>query len=424
MTGTDELRILVSCWANAPAVAAVGELIGEIGRLRPVEAMAVTTNDPRSLEVFADHGLRAISMRQVVADAADVPTPALSGETLDALTEGDRLRAYRPLPEADAPAGAAYYRWAAGRLAAGYGHLIGAMRPHVLLTWNGTGGALNAAAAHAAAARGLPTFFLERGLLPGTLVVDPTGVNYASHVAGPRWRRMTRPPVGADDLAAVRQYCRDLRASEKTIVQRGRAFSPRQLREHLSIPASAPVVLLALQIENDTNITRYSPHYKRMAEVLRDVQAALAAAAPQAHLIVKPHPEDRDRLAELTAFCGPRTRLCADAAVGSLLAAAEAVVVVNSTVGLEALVHHKPVVLLGRAVYGEKGFTFDVPDPSALAGNLAAALAAARSGAFDERAFGEFLAYLLKHCLFALGDADPWGSRRRIAAAVAAAAGI
>jgi hypothetical protein len=82
------------------------------------------------------------------------------------------------------------------------------------------------------------------------------------------------------------------------------------------------------------------------------------------------------------------------------------------------------VVLLGQAVYGEKGFTFDVTDPAALGESLSAALAAARSTGLDPRAFGEFLAYLLKHCLFPLTADDPWQARRRIAAAVAASGGV
>ena len=53
-----------------------------------------------------------------------------------------------------------------------------------------------------------------------------------------------------------------------------------------------------------------------------------------------------------------------------LLQEAAAVVTLCSTVGLQALTYYKPVVVLGEAIYGGRGATFDVGSLDQLPGKL------------------------------------------------------
>jgi CDP-glycerol glycerophosphotransferase (TagB/SpsB family) len=174
-------------------------------------------------------------------------------------------------------------------------------------------------------------------------------------------------------------------------------------------------------MERDSNIISYSPHYRQMPAIIRDLARAVQDL-PDVCLIVKPHPEDRDRLAELRSFGSARVRLSEDLSLPSLLAIADVVVTVNSTVGLEALTRRKPVLVLGQAIYGEKGFTFDLESPARLPERLRESLAAAQNGRFNEAAFHRFLAYLLTHSLFRLNGPDPWGSRDHISQRILSAA--
>jgi capsular polysaccharide export protein len=138
------------------------------------------------------------------------------------------------------------------------------------------------------------------------------------------------------------------------VITEGARLGRETMREQLRVPRDARVVLFPLQIESDTNIVRYSPHYKRMVDVVRDLQRAVAVTG--AILVVKPHPEDRNRLPELRRLCDDKTtRLATDLSVRSLIDAADVIVTVNSTVGLEALIAEKPVVVLGNAIYSGKG---------------------------------------------------------------------
>jgi radical SAM superfamily enzyme YgiQ (UPF0313 family) len=412
------LRVVASCWANDALIESYLALARSVQARTDAQFLFVTTNRPEGRDKFLARGVVAVTMQELADAAADRPAPELDDALLEPLVAADRARGYRPLADRDGVQ-EEYYRWAARRVLAGYRSLLDAFRPDVVCTWNGTGGVLNAASALAARQCGVPTFFLERGLLPGTLVVDPEGVNYASHVAGAKWRQIDPPDPTAAEADALREYCRELAASSRSVVRHGGDADARSVRAALQIPADARVVLGPLQIESDTNITRYSPHYKRMPRVIRDVQAALADRQ-DVLLVVKPHPEDRDRLAELRGLCGPRARLCSDLSLHSLLAVADVVVTINSTVGLEALVCRKPVVVLGDAIYSGKGFTFDVEAPSALRSRLGAALRAAETGSFAEGPFFRFLAYLLKHCLLPLSDEDRWGAREWIAARLVA----
>ncbi len=58
-----------------------------------------------------------------------------------------------------------------------------------------------------------------------------------------------------------------------------------------------------------------------------------------------------------------------------LLQEAAAVVTICSTVGIQALSYYKPVVVLGQAIYGGRGVTFDVDSLDQLPGKLEQAVA-------------------------------------------------
>jgi capsular polysaccharide export protein len=110
-----------------------------------------------------------------------------------------------------------------------------------------------------------------------------------------------------------------------------------------------------------------------MARVIVEVAESFARHAPQdAVLLVKNHPldngvVDRARLVRGIAArtgLGPRLRFLDGGRLPALLERVSGVVVVNSTVGLQAIHHGRPTRVLGRALYDLPGLA----DPQALAG--------------------------------------------------------
>lgn len=168
----------------------------------------------------------------------------------------------------------------------------------------------------------------------------------------------------------------------------------------------APFVFLAMQMPGDT--------VSRLARV--DTVSLVRLAADQAarhgrDLVVKRHPLCKDDavtalLAELADH--PRVTLT-DAALADILPQASAVLVVNSGVGFEALVHGKPVYASGAADY--QWLTHAV----AGADDLAPAFTAPRPAA-DDLTQARFITWFLtRYCVSA---SDFPGLRRKLIGAV------
>jgi len=407
-------RALAFCWPRT-----VDLFVGLAEHLRDRHRLDcyVVTSRPAGKLRLTRAGFHAFTIRELYAATHSRPCGPVDSAELDDLARYDQVRGWRWLPADECPdpgraQPAVYCRWMAERVLAAYELMFEAVQPDVVLTWNGVA-LLQKAPVHLAEREGVPCFFLERGLLPDTLVVDPQGVNYASHIGGDGWLSRPVPEPTADEAEQARRYCRALTERRRSVVNHGRDASERAVREALAIPPDSRVVLLPLQLEQDSNILYNSPHYKTMPDIIRDVAGALAHR-DDVVTVIKSHPEDGDRLAELRALCGDRVRLSHDLSLHALLDVADVVVTVTSTVGLEALTQGKPVVVLGLPVYAGKGFTHDLDRPDALPGLLGRALADAEQGRFEQGAFLRFLVYLLKSCLFRLDGDDQWGSRERI----------
>jgi capsular polysaccharide export protein len=239
-----------------------------------------------------------------------------------------------------------------------------------LVVWNGWHP--EARLAHLwARSRGVPCLHLENGLLPGRLQADFRGVNAAASFvgAGPdRWPRS----MGAGAVAAHPRRDGEPVPQPDVGVWRDRVHralsrppQPARLRRTRTLAAPAgvptppdrPFVLLALQVPDDTQVLIWSdPTLWDPAALVAPVRAAVSRAlGREVSLAVKPHPLDRGR--SRAAAAAERAGGCLWAAgdVAPWTAAAQAVVVLNSTVGLEAVAQGRPVVTLAPSAYGVPG---------------------------------------------------------------------
>jgi capsular polysaccharide export protein len=123
---------------------------------------------------------------------------------------------------------------------------------------------------------------------------------------------------------------------------------------------------VALQVYNDSQVRTHS-QYGDVRDFIQDVLASFATHAHgDHHLVFKHHPMDRgqrdyrkliDRLSEAHGVTG-RVHYVHDVHLPTLLRRARGVVTINSTVGLSALYHGKPLKVMGRAMYDMEGLTF------------------------------------------------------------------
>ena len=141
--------------------------------------------------------------------------------------------------------------------------------------------------------------------------------------------------------------------------ERSRGLAARRLYEPLD-PAR-PFVYFPLHVVDDYKIRRVIPHCHDQASLVEQVADAL----PHGYdLVLKEHPMSigRNRLALLRRLARiPNARLVAPRTSShELVRRADAIAVISSTVGLEALLYDKPVLTLGQPFYAGYGVTVDV----------------------------------------------------------------
>jgi capsular polysaccharide export protein len=216
----------------------------------------------------------------------------------------------------------------------------------VAVAWNGLGGSRQAFLL-AARDAGAAALHAELAPFPGRITLDPQGVNAEAGPmgladGGEGWRAM-----GAGLVA---------RPSRRGDVGQAEGVPEGQ---YLFCP---------LQVPSDSQVTLFSGWTGGMAGFL----AALAEAAPHLpqgwHLRLKEHPSARQSLVASLAPLLATGRVVVDNATDSFaqIRGSRGVVTLNSSMGLQAFFHDKPVVVLGRAFYALPGLVTQASGQAAL----------------------------------------------------------
>jgi capsular polysaccharide export protein len=362
--------------------------VGE--RLGPDYAPVFFALHPKSRSILRQLGREVYPKRLAVRGRGAPDPPELDGDALITRlrTRSDRERVRSRAPEFL-------------RLADALRAFFERTRPAGVFLWNGSGLAA-AIAEQLARARGLAVVFGENGYLPGTLQLDPLGVNAFSsirdrwsleRVRAIRWRDDQReelrrlltayrndrlpPPEGprrrirASWLAYLQQSLHDLR--HRDLDQPGNRLVPR---EAARLPER--FAFFPLQVRDDSQLTIHSPIYgNRLDEAVTDLGQALRETVPGLSLVVKLHPADlRKTDYDPLVQAYPDVIWIGGGDVRAILKRSDLVVTINSTVGIEALIFGKPVVTLGNSLYGLEGLVHAVDCRQDLPGALANAISA------------------------------------------------
>ncbi|WP_428265138.1 capsular polysaccharide biosynthesis protein [Haliangium sp.] len=214
-----------------------------------------------------------------------------------------------------------------------------------------------------AAEHGVPIWRMEDGFLrsvglgsdlvtPASLVVDRHGVYYDPRTPSDLELILENGAFSPDELARAR-------ALRETMVREG--LSKYNVGHHHLTPAppGARVVLVPGQVEDDASIQLGCPGIRRNEDLIR----AARAAAPDAFLIYKPHPDvvagNRQGAVDADVLASLCDRVELDAAIADCLGMAHEVHTLTSLVGFEALLRGLPVVVHGQPFYSGWGLTED-----------------------------------------------------------------
>ena len=214
-----------------------------------------------------------------------------------------------------------------------------------------------------AAAAGVPVVFLEDGFLRsagigaafrpgGSFVLDHRGPHYDPTEPSDLETLLN----GTDFPAPLRARAAALR---QTILERGLTkYNLGGSAPSIPAPQGKPRILVAGQVEDDASVLKGGGGMTNLA-LLR----AVRAAAPEAFLIYKPHPDveagfRRGRIAAQD-LAGLVDHVAVETPMAGLFAQVDVVQCLTSLTGFEALLRGLPVTVWGQPFYAGWGLTDD-----------------------------------------------------------------
>ena len=202
----------------------------------------------------------------------------------------------------------------------------------------------------------IPVVHFENGLLPDTTTFDLKGVNNENSL--PREADFYRSYTPRENLAPV---------NERSLVTRKfhRAKKARAAGDDFHKPLPKKFVFVPFQVKFDSQVLLNSPRIKTMHDLFHWVEQVVENCSDQSLIfVIKEHPTDPHKYTELYKK-NPKI-LFSNRDTKELIEKAEAVITVNSSVGLEAILLHQRVIVLGAACYAINGLSKPVDSPTEL----------------------------------------------------------
>ncbi|TGE84510.1 capsular biosynthesis protein [Pseudoalteromonas sp. KS88] len=227
-------------------------------------------------------------------------------------------------------------------------------KPTHLVIWNGNK-LPNVTVVKAAKRLGINVFYYENGLLPNTSCLDPKGVNFASSVK------------------REREFYENFELPEHFNVHIPK-LTPRanhkKRKKFVQSKLPARYIFVPFQVPHDTQIASYSPWIHSMEALYDKVMEAVEELNdPQLKVVFKEHPSWHKHYPHLYKK-HPQALFANGNVTADLIENAQAVVTVNSTVGIEALLIGQRVITLGQACYNIDGLVLHAPNEIALRNQL------------------------------------------------------
>lgn len=126
--------------------------------------------------------------------------------------------------------------------------------------------------------------------------------------------------------------------------------TPKSANDIHKAKSNDKIILLALQVPLDVNMIYHSPHFKSHTEILTSVYSNLPK---NVQLVVREHPLFLNKYEKTFYDFISENEITIDntMSLNAAIEISDVVMVNNSTVGIEALLKYKPVVVLGNSFY-------------------------------------------------------------------------
>ena len=208
--------------------------------------------------------------------------------------------------------------------------------------------------------------FFETGPLPGVSAIDPKGVNFYSSIPNDVAFYLHRSLAGHEDET--------------------RSLSKQPKPEQL--PKS--YILVPFQVVEDSNIYLHSSWIRNMRQLFSLCQSLSKKLGDQVCFVFKEHPACDEQYDDLKQLQTEQLIFAENISTPELVNFSNAIITVNSTVGIEGLIARKKVFVLGDALFGIQGITYPVSSES----SLTALLSDLDDLILNEQAIASFIDYL------------------------------
>lgn len=209
-----------------------------------------------------------------------------------------------------------------------------------MLLWNG-GKFRHLIALEVAKLHHIKVYYYENGLLPNTVVFDKKGINASNSV--PR------------NKSFYENYHTSIELPGKLVPRIGRN---RDIFKGIKKDLPKEYIFVPFQVDADTQILISSPWIKNM-RILFDTIESISNQCKYS-FVFKEHPSSGVVYADLHERIKQSSNLSFqnEYSTQELIENSQAVVTINSTVGIESLLFYKKVIILGDAFYNIEGLTF------------------------------------------------------------------
>jgi len=241
-----------------------------------------------------------------------------------------------------------------------------------MLVWNG-GKFRQQIALEVAKIQKIKVYFFENGLLPNTMVFDDKGININNSV--PR----------------EKSFFKNYHASTELPTQLvPRVGKDKEIFKGQKETLPSSYIFVPFQVDYDTQIISHSKWVKNM-RMLFDVIEKISQESAY-HFVFKEHPSSGISYEDLYARIKemPNLHFRNTYSTQELIEKSEAVITINSTVGLESLLFHKKVIVLGDAFYTIDGIAFSAKNQQ----ELIEKIEKIKTLSLDHEAVDHFLKYL------------------------------
>lgn len=217
--------------------------------------------------------------------------------------------------------------------------------------------------------------FMENGLLPGFTTLDPKGINYINSV--PR-----------DPKLFLQLHNQDFQVD---------CLNKKGLEKPRSEALPENYIFIPFQVNTDSQVIRFSPWIKEMFSLVEEIACITETMSENSPVFVlKPHPAcPQDYSSLFSKYADhPNIRFITsdESSTEELIRHSNAVITINSTVGIEALIMEKPVIVLGQAFYSMEGLTLSASDSE----QLRKAISAVTNWKPNRRLLNNFFSYLAR----------------------------